>query len=134
MKKRRLVVMLLLVMMVSSVALAERTPFNIQEIPCNASTPLMDWTPVTRPCSQIYVRHYIWEDIGGSFTNYFWAGLNGTNVRYGGAWMVPDTTGSIKSSSIGGASTYRVIIRPNTVYADFGLESMHISGYAEPMP
>ena len=114
MKKRGLVVILLLVMMVSSVALAERTHFNL-EIPTGTGTPLMDWAPVTQPCSHIYV----------------WLGLNGTNTKYGGKWTQPDTAVYITSASLRGARTYRVSIALNSSY---GLESMRISGYAEPQP
>lgn len=130
MKKRGLVVILLLVMMVSSVALAERTHFNL-EIPTGTGTPLMDWAPVTQPCSHIYFRHYLYDDVGGAFTSYVWLGLNGTNTKYGGKWTQPDTAVYITSASLRGARTYRVSIALNSSY---GLESMRISGYAEPQP
>lgn len=130
MKKRGFVVMLLLVIMVSSAALAERTHFNL-EIPTGTGTPLMDWAPVTQPCSRIYFRHYLYDDVGGAFTNYVWLGLNGTNAKYGGKWTQPDTAVYITSASLRGAGTYRVSITLNSSY---GLESMRISGYAEPQP
>lgn len=130
MKKRGLVVILLLVMMVSSVALAERTYFNL-EIPTGIGTPLMDWAPVTQPCSHIYFRHYLYDDVGGVFTSYVWVGLNGSNTKHGGAWVQPDTACYIRPSSMGGARTYRVCIALNT---DYGLESIRIAGYAEPQP
>ena len=128
MKKRGLVVMLLLLLMVSSVALAERTHFNL-EIPTGTGTPLMDWAPVTQPCSYIYFRHYLYDDVGGIYTNYVRVGLNGSNTNIGGTWVQPDTACYIRLSSLSAARTYRLYITLNT---DYGLESIRITGYAEP--
>lgn len=128
MKKRGFVVMLLLLLVVSSVAFAERTHFNL-EIPTGTGTPLMDWAPVTQPCSHIYFRHYLYDDVGGIFTNYVWVGLNGSNTKLSGTWVRPDTGCYIRPSLLNAARTYRVGITLNT---DYGLESIRITGYAEP--
>ena len=132
MKKRGLVVMLLLVMMVPSVALAEITYFSVVEIPTGTGTPLMDWAPIYhRPCTGIYVRHYILDEGGIISTSYITVGLNGNQGNeFGGKWVQPDTAVIITSAVIANASTYRVIMRIN---ADNGLGFARVAGYAEPL-
>ncbi|MEA5014256.1 MAG: hypothetical protein VB099_06820 [Candidatus Limiplasma sp.] len=130
-----LVVVVLMMTMLASVANAASMPFSSQTIKCvkNAEVGVNQYTTTeTKQAKEtrLYVRHYLYGDFGGVYTNHFQAANQHRNAttRYGGDWMAPDTANYVRSNSITLGKTWYAYARGNT---DYGLATIVITGYSD---
>ncbi len=130
-----LVVVVLMMTMVASVASAAtyiQNPFDYVTILCQANAERLlnkyESAPKTGNPTRLYVRHYLRDDLGMVYNNYFKAAdnRNGTSLK-GGDWMSPDTANYVRSNSIVVNKPWYAYGRANT---DYGLTSIVITGYS----
>lgn len=136
--KKMLSVMLVAIMMltmVASVASAASNAFGSKVIYCQVGAERFlnnnnNPTDTLKTKGRFYVRHYLWGDWGGAYTNYFKASqvFNGGTL-YGGNWMAPDTANYVKSNSLAAGKPTYAWGRANT---DYGLNYIEITGYSDP--
>lgn len=129
------IVLTLVLVCVANVASAASNPFGSKVIYCQSGAERF-LNNESRPTDglavkgRFYVRHYLWGDWGGVYTNYFKASnVFGGGTLYGGNWMAPDTANYVRSNSLAvGKATY-AWGRANT---DYGVSYIEISGYSDP--
>lgn len=124
--------------MLSSVALAVQNPFSSKVIYCSPGTEVGLCTKDTNDPKtdaqkgHLYVRHYLYGDWGGVYTNYFRASKTrlgaAQSAMVGGNWMAPDTANWVKSTTIKKGEVWYAYGRANT---DYGLTYIEITGYSE---
>ena len=138
-----LIVAVMMMTMVASVASAASNAFGSKVIYCqeNAEVHLNNNTGAAATeiktsayKNKLYVRHYLWGDWGGVYTNYFKAARSTSKVRsevtlLGGKWMMPDGAFYVESTSIGYGTVVNAWGRGNTNY---GLNHIEITGYSDP--
>lgn len=134
-----LVLSVLVLTMVASVASAASNPFGSKVIYCqeNAEVHLNNNAGEIKQAAtknKLYVRHYLWGEWGGVYTNYFRAAKSASAVKkdvtlLGGKWMSPDGAFYVESTSIGYGTVVNAWGRGNTNY---GLTRIEISGYSDP--
>lgn len=127
-----LILMALCLALTSTVAYAERVSFGVRELLTNELMPLHDAPGLkTSNPGRVYVRHYLYGDFGGVYTNYFSAsiGQQTTSPRLvGGSWVTPGIGNYIRSTAFTIGSYITLWGRANTNY---GLTSIGIAGYMD---
>jgi hypothetical protein len=121
--------------LVTSVAVADLCSFGYKTIVCasnqerNCNAGSVDTK--SGNTGKLYVRHYLYGDFGGVYTNYFRASESSTTRTglVGGNWMAPDTANYVRSTSITRDKNWYTWGRGNT---DYGLTYITISGYSNP--
>lgn len=136
-----LVLVVLMMTMLASVATAANQPgsrnntWDYNTIYCDPNRVIdlnKDWSYTKNGNQgQLYVRHYLWGDFGGVYTNYFQAKsqYTGDNTRLGGKWMMPDGAFYVSSASLKLYYGCKACGRANT---DYGLTTIQITGYMHP--
>lgn len=128
--------------LLAGIALAERAAWGSKMITCQPNTEiwLMEKSVQktdSRYLKKLYVRHYLWGEWGGEYTNYFRATVTGYqhNPRYldrtscvGGKWMTPGGAYYVSSSTMTLNKWCAAWARGNT---DYGVNRIEISGYYE---